>query len=437
MPQRTLSSRFRLNALSHGYGQIVTLAVQLLLVPFFLSHWGTDRYADWLVLTGIPMMLTLLDLGVSQALASKATTQAAAKQYQEARTSLQTALAFTLALCSAILVLTVIANPLINWSTLLNLRTLSGEEASVIVILMAAYLCAGLMCGPLDAWFRTIDRASSGAFLMANRRMLDVVISISVLSCNGSAITLAALLLAGQIIATMLLYLQAIRWSTWPVFGLTYASWRVFQQTLKPALAYMGFPVAQVISLQGGLQVLNQFASPATVVAFLMGRTLMRFVIQAGVVANNALKPEISRMTGLGQFQQAEKFSIRTSKFIFLYAIAAYISLALLGPIIFELWSHGKVTATRLDLALIGFHAVINVAWFIPAALLIATNRHSRLSVIYGISSTASLAGWAMFAHQIPQIFGASIALMIPEIFALVYLKMHQRRANSKIGEEQ
>lgn len=60
---RSLSRRFRLNVLSYGYTQLVTLAAQLVLVPFFLHAWGTGRYADWLVLTGIPSMLSLLDLG--------------------------------------------------------------------------------------------------------------------------------------------------------------------------------------------------------------------------------------------------------------------------------------------------------------------------------------------------------------------------------------
>ena len=70
---RSLSRRFRLNVLSYGYTQLVTLAAQLVLVPFFLHAWGTGRYADWLVLTGIPSMLSLLDLGVAQASATSAT----------------------------------------------------------------------------------------------------------------------------------------------------------------------------------------------------------------------------------------------------------------------------------------------------------------------------------------------------------------------------
>ncbi len=423
-PPSTLRRRFKLNVLSYGYAQVVTLAVQLLLVPFFLKYWGTERYANWLVLTGIPTMLTLLDLGVAQALANRATMQAGAGKRDDATSSLQTALAFTLCLCAVVLLLACTVGLWIDWTSLLRLATITTDDASLIVVLMAGYLCAGLMGGPLDAWFRTIDRTPAGAFMLANRRMLDVVISVTALALGAGPVTLAAWLLGGQIIAMVGLYVLAIHWSPWPIFGLRAASWTVFKATLKPAVGYMGFPIAQVVTLQGGLQVLNQVASPSVVVAFTMARTLMRLIIQAGVVANNALKPEISRLAGQGKLAEAKQFSDKTSRWILGACFVMYCVLLFVGPSVIELWGHSKVSMQWNELSLIGLHALANVAWFISASMLIATNRHTVLAFCYGVASCVTLIVWWLMANWISPIAGISLVLLIPEVLAYLIAKI-------------
>jgi O-antigen/teichoic acid export membrane protein len=144
---RSLSRRFRLNVLSYGYTQLVTLAAQLVLVPFFLHAWGTGRYADWLVLTGIPSMLSLLDLGVAQASATSATLRASQGDVPGARRSVQTALAFTLAVVALVLVFALTLGQWLDWVSLLGLKTLTVEQAGLVVLFMSGYLCTRLL-GP-------------------------------------------------------------------------------------------------------------------------------------------------------------------------------------------------------------------------------------------------------------------------------------------------
>lgn len=426
---RSLKKRFKLNVLSYGYSQIVTLAVQLLLVPFFLKFWGTDRYADWLVLSGVPMMLVLLDLGVAQALASSATMQAGAGKRDEATASLQTAFVFTIFLCLFLLILAFTFGWHLNWSQILGLSTLSENEARIIVVCMTGFLCAGLMGGPLDAWFRTIDRTAAGAFLLANRRMLDVVVSIAILYGGGDAVDLAVALVISQCLIGIALYVVAIRWSPWSIFGVSKASRLIFYKTLKPALAYMGIPVAQVITLQGGLQVLNQVGTPTMIVAFTMARTLMRLIMQAGVVANNALKPEISRLNGQGRISEAIAFSKKLSTRTFVFSILVYAFLVYGGPWIIAVWSHQKVATDHMTMALVGLHTLAAVAWWIPGAILIATNRHASLAVPYAVTSVLALMVWVGISDVISPILGASLLLLMPELMAIAAMTVALRRA--------
>lgn len=57
------------NGLANVVQKIVRIADQLLLVPFFLTHWGAAMYGEWLTLTIIPSVLAFSDLGFDQQLA--------------------------------------------------------------------------------------------------------------------------------------------------------------------------------------------------------------------------------------------------------------------------------------------------------------------------------------------------------------------------------
>jgi O-antigen/teichoic acid export membrane protein len=419
---RSLLGKFKINFIGYGYNQLVTIAVQLLLVPFFLKYWGTEKYADWIVLTSIPMMLTLLDFGVSQATASRATMLMASGNSKGAICSLQTAFVFTLAVWILIIALACTIYFYLNWNTFLGLSIIKERDASFIILAMSGYLCVHLLNGPFDALFRTIDRTATGAFLIANRRALDIIISILVLVSNAGPVTLALSMLIGQLGMILLIALIAKYLSPWPIFGVRNASWNEFRIVWKPAIAYAGFPLSQVVTLQGSVQVLNQLAMPSVVVGFTMMRTLMRLVIQLGIVSNFALKPEISRLVGMGCIDKARNFTYRAAILMFGFCFLMYIALVVAGPDIMYWWSHGKIGAERKDLALVGGHALANVVWYIPAAFLIATNKHVKIAMVYGFSSVLFLMIWILLSSFVSPIFGASFFILIPEISVIVYL---------------
>lgn len=426
-PTPSLLKRLRLNTVSYGYTQIVTIAAQLLLVPFFLKYWGTEKYADWLILTGIPTLLTLLDMGVSQASANKATVLAGSGDKEGARRSMQTALAFSLAICTIIITITLTITPAVNWNSLLNLKSLSNGESRQIILMMSLYLCTSVLGGPLDGWYRTIDRTATGAFLLANRRMADILISITILLSGGSPTDLALALLITQLIALSILTLIAQKLSPWPILGLKNASFLELKSIYKPALAYASFPLAQLVTLQGGLQILNQVAPPQVVVGYVMARTLMRMIIQLGTVINNALKPEISRQAGKGNLLETQKLTLKITRWILSVCVLAYLFLVIAGPYFISFWGHGKVHVQSMELSLIGLHTLANVAWFIPAAILIATNKHIKLALVYSSSSIASLCIWIVFSKNIDPIVGAAMILTIPELATAIFFYTFRR----------
>lgn len=112
----------------------------------------------------------------------------------------------------------------------------------------------------------------------------------------------------------------------------------------------------------------------------------------------------------MGEISQAKHFTWRAATLIL--SLCVYLSLWRNSrPWVIEWWGHGNIHVSRIDLVLIGFHALLNVAWFVPAALLIALNRHVSTAGIYGVSSVLALLLWMGTKHLLTPILGASIYL--------------------------
>ena len=418
--QLSMHKRFTANFIAFGYGQIVSLAVQFATVPFFLHVWGTERYTEWLVLSGIPVMLGLLDFGVAHATASKATMLAGKENVHGVRVSLQTGMLFSLATAILIMACVLCAERLFEWASLLKLSSLTNAEAQTVLLFLAGHLCVGMFSGPLTAWFMAINHTAWGVFLLANRRMMDVVVTVAALSTGANALQLAGAMLTSQALFVALVTLYAIRRSPWPIIGFRHASWTELRSILKPSISHAGITSGQAFMLQAGLQFLNQVAPASTVVLYSMGRTLMRVVLQIGATSERALRPELSRLKGSGGHAAAKLLQRRIITLSLAVSFVAYSVLVALGPSIMKIWSSSEVVATHWELAALGAHALLNTLWIVPGSMLLATNRHGPVAFSYLLGCVVAVIFLYFTSTAIAKISTAALFLCLPEIFAIL-----------------
>lgn len=193
-----LNKKISLNFAAHGFSQLITIVYQMALIPFYLSKWGTALYADWLVLTGAISMLVLLDFGVAQTSASKATISFARGNVAEAQKAVHTAILFTVILALCICILALIGCNYLDVQGFFSLKVITSDQAKRTFFVMSCYLAIQLLGGPLEAVYRVKGEAATGAFLIANRRTIDVITTILVLYLDGGVAELAIYLLLAQ-----------------------------------------------------------------------------------------------------------------------------------------------------------------------------------------------------------------------------------------------
>lgn len=427
--------KFLKNFLGYGYGQLITIIIQFALVPFFILYWGVEKYSDWLILTGIPMLISVMDFGVSGALGSYGVMQLAKNNYKEALKSMHTSLTFVFIMSATIIFISIFLYFFIDWRSFLNLKVISSHDANLIFMLMSIYVSICLFNSSTDALFKILDKVAIGAFILSNRRLLDIIVTLLVLFNNGGVVILAFSLVLGQILYQIFMWVYIWKCSQLNYIGFSSFSSSLLKKLLIPSISSMGFSLTQVLVNQFSVQVVYYLSHNShLVVAFTMARTLMRLIFQFAMVVNLAMRPILSRMIGSQNYSETNAFTKKITIYVCIITVCIYFIQVFCGPYILFYWSKNTIDISSVEIAVIGFHALVNVFWYIQATKFIASNQHTKLAFIYFSGGIIACTASVFLSYFFNPFFVGAIILIIPELIAFIYIYVnldnHKFKAN-------
>ena len=275
-------------------GQVLTAAIQILSLPLFLHFWSTAQYGKWVMLSAVPAYFSMSDGGVIPVAANRITMLRAAGSPDHADRVFQSALALVVAAIAGIattsaLVLLAMGDGLID-----------GQSRMALWLLILATLVS-LFGGLFEAGFRAFGRYAQGVLWGNGVRLLEFLGLVAGLAL-GSTFTSAALgALAGRTLGSLVLarhcqhLFPELRWR------LDGASGHELRSLLRPAIAYMAFPLGNALSLQALTLLVGGVLGTVAVAIFNTYRTLSRVALQMTSTFSLALWSEFSRLYGARQ----------------------------------------------------------------------------------------------------------------------------------------
>jgi O-antigen/teichoic acid export membrane protein len=387
----SLKSRLYGNAGANLYGQVVNVAIQLLQVPILLSFWGTQLYGEWLVLYSVPGYLALTDLGVGAVASNRLSMLVSADQLTEAKIVLRTTWVFLGWVCLVGAFLVTVAAVLFDWTSILSLKTIPKEEASLSLALLCGMVLVSLPTSLIGGLYRAGHHNARGVVIGSTLRLVQLaVIAGTAMKTHSIWITCLGLLIL-QIVGFIIQLMDVSRFvNSLGLFG-SRVDWTDLFSMWRPSLAFMLFPLANGFYFQAATLVVNAYFGPASVVLFNTSRTLTRALTQAISVIKHSLWPEFSHLYGAGEILRLRKLLTLGMESSLLLSLAGSSLLLLLAQPILSWWTHGKVPCDFPLLILLSLATIVNGVWFTASAVLQSTNRHSGYSLVYCLSCAAGL----------------------------------------------
>lgn len=190
-----------------GVTMVVWSVLQILAVPVFLSHWGTQHYADWLVLNAAAGLLALLELGINAHLG--AVMMAAAGRDDTSGIDRTLSLALTLyAVTLGLGVLLLVGVGLVWPTPLLAVTAPDAGAAGLVLALSILLLVPRSILGSVLAAFGRFPLAT---YLGGAQQILGLVAQLAIVAAGGGLLAAALAQLAVVILVGWLLPVILIR----------------------------------------------------------------------------------------------------------------------------------------------------------------------------------------------------------------------------------
>lgn len=166
------------NGLANIVQKLIRIADQLLLVPFFLTHWGAAYYGEWLTLTIIPSVLAFSDLGFGSAVSNSFVLAYAAGDRQRAA-NLRKA-GFWIISFSVLLgfLLSGVAMFVASEMNLFNKSLIEATDAALAVVIMITARLLGFYCQLVEGFFRGARKAALGSFIGSGHNLLNIAVGL-------------------------------------------------------------------------------------------------------------------------------------------------------------------------------------------------------------------------------------------------------------------
>ena len=419
----TTKRRLLLGFLSNWIGKLAGTVIQLIQIPVFLHFWITPLYGEWMIVTSIPNYLSFTgNGGFGTGRGQRDDHDGRARGSRKRLKSVS----FRAAGGSFPIILTVATIALLSGSTLLacSLRACSRDHpylqhrySSGSFFILGSRSCLVSLSNFLQSAYRSVGRYPFGSFLKT-LFSLAAFASTIVAVILGCGPRIAALVFAvTNIVCTVILCLMVHRDIPWIKFGWSHASFVEIRKLARPAIAYMGFPLGNALSLQGSLLAVGYALGPVAVVVFSVARTVSRVALQMVQMVNNTFEPEMSLAYGSGNYQLTRTLlRLRALRQLGALVVAVIIVITMMtfGPWSLTHWTSGHVPPSRPLLSILLLVVVLYARRVHQRHVdSRAINQHQRLATYYIIGTRSHLRVLLLFCSVPGDFYGAAASLLI------------------------
>jgi O-antigen/teichoic acid export membrane protein len=415
-----LKTRLALNLGANAASQGTGALLQLALVPLFLSFWSKERYGAWILMSSVPVYLSLGEAGFATAAANEVSMAVAHGDLEQARRSLHTAWGFLVAVSAGLCGAALAGCLLLPWGAWLKFPGRDHGEVRWVLLLLSLYTVLAFSLGILGAVYRAAYRFARYALLGSAGRVLEVAAMGASLALSGSMVALAGAMLAARAATLAFQFSDSRRLSPNVRLGLSRFCWLELGRIWRPSVLFMAVTGGNALYFQGLTLLVGGMLGAGAVVVFSTTRALTRAIPQFVAMIKHSVWPEFSYLFGAGDLARARRLNALAFEVSCLASVALAAATFFLAPWILPLWTRRAVAADPLLLGCFLASAVLNGVWFVTSGLLMGVNQHQGLAVRYVLAAAFAL---LLAALLVPhwKLPGAAAAMIACEALLLPY----------------
>lgn len=413
--------RLVLSFLSNTVGRLAQTAIQFIQVPVFLHFWSMPLYGEWLVLNSLPTYLSFSNSGFGTVAGNEMTMMVAGGDRQSALRVFQSCWWLIVAICASVVIGLSVALYFLPAARMLKIDHIGETDTKWIIFYLGVSVLLGQLEMLLQAAYRSIGRYPYGSLVKSMMSLAAFSCTMLSVALGHGARTTALVYAAASIVGTVFLCLLVKHDIPWIEFGWRHARGNEVRRLVRPAVAFMAFPLGNAFNLQGTLLAVSYALGPVSVVIFSTARTISRGALQMVQMVSSTFEPELSLSFGAGKIDTTRTLHRRACQLALLVAVVVVSGVMLVGPYVLHQWTGGHVPPSRGLLGILLLVVVVYSLWSTSSTLMTSTNQHQRMAVIY-LAATSLTCVACFFFTRWEGLYGAAAALLISELAMNFYV---------------
>ncbi|MFW5697783.1 MAG: lipopolysaccharide biosynthesis protein [Fimbriimonadaceae bacterium] len=415
---KTRSSRIKANFLAASTGNAVRLLDKIALVPFFLTIWGPEYYGYWLMLTAVPSMLSVSNLGMGTAALVRIVHTLGEGDEAEANSICLSSILTILAIFG-VLIVGLLLFPL-EW--FVDPESIAIAYPNIILAVMMGEVALGLASQPFAGFWTYREKAHVSMLFQTANALLMLGVTIAVLLVGGLALNLVFATGA----ASVVWFLVYVGFSLKQVVHRAPArpSFRLVKLLLGKGAGFQLAALWQSLLFQGTVLLAGFLFGPAGASAWGTVRALARAGNQALDLIGRSIMPELQKSVAKRDLVVSRKLhSFTVSISVFIGLIGAVI-ITVGGPFIYPIWTTGELDVSYGAWPLLALGLLFSTTWATSQNVHRAMNEPWAVNLSGVLMAAISLGlSWLFAQFMSPMVAMAAGALFFDLAMATFVLK--------------
>jgi hypothetical protein len=417
----SVKRRLTLGFISNWISRLASTIIQLVQVPVFLHFWTVPLYGEWMIVNSIPSYLSFSNIGFGSVAGNEMTMMVARDDRKGALRVFQSCWWFIAMTCTAVIAMLSGVLYYVPAARLLKLHNISPSDAKWIIFYLGVAVMLGQFEQLLQSAYRCVGRYPYGSFIKSMFSLFAFACMILAVCFGSGPRTTALVFASANVSVTVLLCILVRRDIPWIEFGWNHASFAEIRALARPAIAFMGFPIGNALSLQGALLAVGYALGPTAVVIFGTARTVSRVALQMVSMVNGTFEPEMTIAYGAGNIPLTRTLLRRACQLALIVSSVVVLCMMTFGPWFLHHWTGGHVPPSRTLLDILLCVVILYALWSTSSTLMYSTNQHQKLAAYYIISTGMSCCLCYFLARSFG-LYGAAASLLVSELVMNMYV---------------
>lgn len=436
-----MSLRIRLfkNLGASAGSKVLSAICSVASVPLLLRSLGVDLFAAWLVVSAIPVWLSMGDMGFGSVAANEMSLRVSRDDWRGAQRVFHSAVVCILGLTVVTFGLALPIILFIDWQSVLKLHSISHGELRVSLALLCLSALIALQGSLASGLFRAVGKAHTAIWLFGIKAISDLLLVVITAFLFRSLAAISAALLASQLGFTLGGIFLGLRACPRISLGIHDANRADSKYCLTKGLAFCIFPLGNAMLLQGTTLVVSSIVGPAGVVLFNTCRTLIRAGQQVMNLMGQSFWPEFSHLVGASDWTRVRRLHRLTLGFNIILSLSFGTFILIFGPFIYQIWTGSLLSADRVLLGIFVLSVITNSLWFPGSVIISSANRHESFALAYLFGCMLSIAS-SIWLTRTFGLDGAAFAplildfILIPVVLTVTLKLSHDRLSSLLLG---